>query len=475
MRSPNSSKATVGAALIAFAAAVPAASSDTTLPTSATATLCAKDDGYRGIWYSNQPSGDEYKFKYSGGFATYPQQLIPIAIYSPQANKTFFCYGGTSKTTHTLLHMVSYYDHSTGMVPRPTILLDKKTTDAHENPTLSIDDAGYLWIFSNSHGQPNRSSVRRSRKPHSIDAFDLVTTPSFAYSQPWHVPGRGFLFLHTLYQGGRRLVWRTSPDGFEWSAPHPLAFIDMGHYQISCPLNEKIGTAFNHHPRPGGLNARTNLYYLETRDFGATWTDAAGTRVATPVTTSSVTALVHDYLSEGLLVYLKDLQYDARSNPVILFLTSKGYESGPKNDPRTWRTAQWTGTQWRIRPVTISDNNYDFGSLYIEPEGTWRIIAPTEPGPQRYNPGGEVALWTSSDEGVAWKKVRQLTRDSARNHTYVRRPVNAHPDFYALWADGNAREPSESSLYFTDREGMAVRRLPTVMTGDFAKPEVVAP
>lgn len=31
-----------------------------------------KDDGYRGIWYANQPSGDEYKFKYSGGFATYP-------------------------------------------------------------------------------------------------------------------------------------------------------------------------------------------------------------------------------------------------------------------------------------------------------------------------------------------------------------------------------------------------------------------
>src|SRR5438445_2511040 len=31
-------------------------------------------DGYRGIWYYNQPSNDEYKYKYSGGFATYPQQ-----------------------------------------------------------------------------------------------------------------------------------------------------------------------------------------------------------------------------------------------------------------------------------------------------------------------------------------------------------------------------------------------------------------
>src|SRR4051812_7107154 len=29
-----------------------------------------KDDGYRGIWYSNQPTGDRYRYKYSGGFAT---------------------------------------------------------------------------------------------------------------------------------------------------------------------------------------------------------------------------------------------------------------------------------------------------------------------------------------------------------------------------------------------------------------------
>ena len=54
-----------------------------------------KDDGYRGIWYYNQATKDEYKYKYSGGMATYPQQHAPIAIYSPQANKTFFCYGGT--------------------------------------------------------------------------------------------------------------------------------------------------------------------------------------------------------------------------------------------------------------------------------------------------------------------------------------------------------------------------------------------
>lgn len=36
-----------------------------------------KDDGYRGICYFNQPSEDEYVFKYSGGLGTYPSNHIP--------------------------------------------------------------------------------------------------------------------------------------------------------------------------------------------------------------------------------------------------------------------------------------------------------------------------------------------------------------------------------------------------------------
>ena len=35
----------------------------------------AKADGYHGIWYFNQPTKDEYRYQYSGGFATYPKPL----------------------------------------------------------------------------------------------------------------------------------------------------------------------------------------------------------------------------------------------------------------------------------------------------------------------------------------------------------------------------------------------------------------
>jgi hypothetical protein len=453
---------------------------------SGTLTLNLKDTGYRGIWYMNQPSGDEYVYKYSGGLGTYCAKHKPFAVYCDKVKKTFFCYGGTTKDSdRKLLHMVSYYDHTTGMVPRPTILLDKETSDAHDNPVISVDDDGYIWIFSTSHGTSRPSYIHKSRKPYNADEFERVNPTkiengrdvpmtNFSYMQPWYLKGKGFVCFFTRYNYpvDRTICFMTSRDGVKWSRWQRLAAIDKGHYQISAAGKNKAGSAFNFHPAPKGLNWRTNLYYVETSDLGTTWQSVNGQELELPLTTPKNPALVHDYQAEGLNVYLKDIRFDSQDRPVILFITSKGYESGPKNDPRTWTTARWTGAAWQIRPVCTSDNNYDMGSLYIENEGTWRIIGPTETGPQPCNPGGEIAMWVTHDEGANWTKVKQLTNNSPRNHTYARRPVDAHPDFYALWADGHGRQPSQSSLYFCDKKGN-VRILPREMTGDFAMPELL--
>jgi hypothetical protein len=433
--------------------------------------LCEPDDGYRGIWYSNQPQDDEYVYKYSGGLGTYCAKHRPFAVYAPEVNKTFFCYGGTVGKNRTLLHMVSYYDHETGKVPRPVILLDKQTTDAHDNPVLAIDGKGYLWIFSSSHGTARPSYLSVSTEPYSIDAFRLVRTTNFSYTQPYYFPEKGFHFLHTRYgEGGRRLFQSRSTEGLTWSEPEKVAMIEKGHYQVSWIHNDKVGTAFNMHPAPKGLNWRTNLYYLESDDLGKTWRTVEGEEVSLPITEVENPALVHDYRSENRNVYLKDVAFDARGRPVLLYLTSGGWASGPENHPRRWQTARWTGDDWEIGTVTESDNNYDMGSLYIEADGTWRIIGPTETGPQPFNTGGEIAVWTSGDRGASWKKVRQITSGSEYNHGYCRKPIDAHPDFYAFWADGHGRRRSPSRLYFCNRDGTEVFRLPEKMDGDFADP-----
>ena len=429
-------------------------------------------DGYRGIWYYNQPSGDEYVYKYSGGLGTYCAKHTPFAVYAPEVNKTFFCYGGTLKEKNELLHMVSYFDHKTGQVPRPVTLLNKHTDDAHDNPVIQIDGDGYLWVFSSSHGTSRPSFIHRSAEPYSIDSWEHILTTNFSYTQPWFIPGRGFLFMHTRYAGGRTIWQQRSADGVEWDEGEKLFHIQQGHYSISRERNGTVGMALNYHSEPKGLNWRTNLYYCETDDFGETWHNAQGEPIEFPVTEPQNPALAHDYEAEGLLVYLKDITFDGEGHPVILYVTSKGYESGPGNMPRTWTTARWTGSEWDIQGTIVSDNNYDTGSLYIEEADLWRIIGPSETGPQPYNPGGEIAMWTSTDLGRTWERIKQMTNDSPYNHTYVRHPVNAHPDFYGFWADGHGRQPSDSRLYFCDKAGN-VYRLPPSMDADFAKPELV--
>jgi len=443
------------------------------LPRGAAAEELPTADGYRGIWYFNQPQRNEYAYKYSGGLGTYCANHRPFAVYAKEADKTFFCYGGTNEGNKTLLHMVSYYDHKTGMVPRPRILLDKKTTDAHDNPVISLDDRGHVWIFSSAHGTQRPAYISVSTKPYSIDSFERVSETNFSYPQPFFLPGQGFFVLHTRYNQGRRLNYQmTSPDGRTWSEPERLAAIEMGHYQVSWRHGNKIGTAFNFHPKPYGVNWRTNIYYMETSDFGRTWTTAARQAIRLPLTEVDNPALVAEYRSKHRNVYTIDVAFDAEGRPIILYLTSGGWEAGPKNAPRIWQTARWTGRQWDIQGSIQSDNNYDVGDMQVEPDGTWRLIAPTEPGPQPFNPGGEVAMWTSTDQGHTWKKLKQLTHDSPYNHSYCRKPVEAHPDFYALWADGHGRRPSDSRLYFTNRTGDHVWRLPPKMDSEEAKPEI---
>jgi hypothetical protein len=459
----------------------------------APAIILPKADGFRGIWFADMASNDEYRYVYySGGLGTYTADHIPMAYYANEVHKTFFCWGGSAPDDNRLLLMVSAYDHRTGTVERPGMLMDRRTDDAHDNPVLTVDEKGYVWVFVSSHGTTRPSYIYRSGKPYSLDSFSLIRETNFSYPQPWHIPGKGFLFLHTRYIGGRHLYFSTSPDGFTWTEPEKLSTIAQGHYQISWMRQGRVGTAFNYHPnlaagnwdnpeKPGdrprfsGANNRTNLYYLYTDDLGKKWRNAGGEPVAIPLTEPDNAALVREYAREGLLVYTLDMDFDSASRPVILYITSRGSESGPQNDPRTWTVAHWTGKEWEIRPVTTSDNNYDMGSIFVEPDGTWRIIGPTGNGPQSYNCGGEVVLWTSRNRGQTWKKERQVTAGSEYNHSYVRKPVQAHPDFYAFWADGNGRAPSPSRLYFCDKTGKKVYRLPESMGKEREKPIVLTP
>lgn len=427
-------------------------------------------DGYRGIWFT-LGQFSEYGDKYSGGLGTYTANHIPIAIYSPESRKTFFTYGGTTKADERhLLIMLSYYDHRKKTVPQPVIVCDKNgVNDPHDNAAISIDGKGFIWVFVSGRSRSRPGFIYKSLNPYDIGSFEKIREGEITYPQPWWVKDKGFILMFTKYTKGRELYWSVSSDGINWTPDKKLAGMG-GHYQVTNMKGNKLVSVFNYHPG-GDVDKRTNLYAVQTTDMGATWTTIDGKPVRVPLTEIRNEALVKDYESEHKLVYINDLNFDSQGNPVILAVISNDFRPGPNGDPREWYIIHYRNNRWNFNKVCESTHNYDMGSLYTEGK-VWKIIGPTGPGPQYYGTGGEIALWVSRDEGETWLKERDVTSGSIRNNSYVRRPLNADRDFYAIWADGNADTLSESHLYFTGSKCERVWELPYKMTGLTAVPEI---
>jgi hypothetical protein len=423
-------------------------------------------NGYKGIWFT-LGQFSQYGDKYSGGLGTYTSSHVPIAIYDKAVDKTFFVYGGTTgKDERHLLIMLSYYDHKKGIVPKPVIVFDKAgVDDPHDNASLAIDQKGYLWIFISGRNTSRPGLILKSKTPYGIQDFEKIKEGEMTYPQPWWIKDQGFFYLFTKYTRGRELYWTSSKDGITWESDKKLAGMG-GHYQVSNVWKGMLFSVFNYHPG-GDVDKRTNLYLLKSPDMGMTWTTVDGKKLQPPLSDINSEALVKDYASQKKLVYINDLNFDEEGNPVILAVISKGFQPGPSGDPREWFIIHCKNGKWNFNKVCESTHNYDMGSLYINKD-QWQIIGPTEKGPQVYGTGGEMALWESKD-GRLWKRSTMLTSNSSHNHSYARRPVNAHDDFYSFWADGDADKLSESRLYFCNKKG-DVWMLPYDMTKDFEKP-----
>ena len=107
-------------------------------------------EGYRAIWFElNQKY--EYGDKYSGALGTYTAKHHPLALYSKEADKTFFVYGGTkSENSKHLLCMIGAYDHASGKVLNPWLCVTKwgltTLTTILLFPLTIKDTSGYLSV-----------------------------------------------------------------------------------------------------------------------------------------------------------------------------------------------------------------------------------------------------------------------------------------------------------------------------------------
>ena len=436
-----------------------------------------KMPGYKPIWFElNQKY--EYGDKYSGALGTYTAKHHPLAIYADVVDKTFFVYGGTKspKSKH-LLCMIGEFDHSSGLVSKPIVVCDKMgVDDPHDNPSILIDDQGFIWVFVSGRGKVRMGFKYKSKKPYSIEGFEKITTEEMTYPQPKKM-GSTFFNFFTKYTGERQLYFEKSKNGIHWSEDRLLAAIPekkdqkSGHYQISAQYKEKkIGTFFNRHPN-GIVDQRTDLYYLETNDMGETWKTADQKSISVPVTEKSSLSRVVDYLSLKNNIYLKDMVFDSKGRPICLYIRSKGHKPGPENQPYEWCITKWNDSQWTTHTITTSDHNYDMGSLLFFKKELY-LVAPTAIGSQKWGVGGELQVWKSHDSGVHWVKEKNLTQNSQMNHSYVRKSENFKAPFVFFWACGDAHQFSKSELFFGNLKG-EIWKLPYNMEKESELPQQI--
>ena len=195
-----------------------------------------KIDGYRGIWFElNQKY--EYGDKYSGALGTYTAKHVPLAIYAPEVDKTFFVFGGTpSEDQKYLLCMIGEFDHESGKVSKPTVVYDKKgVNDPHDNPSILIDDEGYIWVFVSGRGRKRPGFKFRSKDPFSIEKFELMSvSPTSLGSIGMCNPGssgRNFCPPRPTWIGNSALVKGKFVQG---RVTATLGFPGEGPIQFSC-------------------------------------------------------------------------------------------------------------------------------------------------------------------------------------------------------------------------------------------------
>ena len=433
--------------------------------------------GYRPIWFElNQKY--EYGDKYSGALGTYTAKHHPLAIYSDAVDKTFFVYGGTkSPESKYLLCMIGEYDHSSGLISKPLVVCDKMgVDDPHDNPSILIDDQGYIWVFVSGRGRVRMGFKYKSKKPFRIDGFEKITTQEMTYPQPKKL-GSTFFNFFTKYTGVRQLYIEKSKNGIQWSDNELLAAIPeqknekSGHYQISAQYQEKkIGTFFNRHPN-GIVDRRTDLYYIESSDLGESWNTADQQPISIPVTEKNSPSRVEDYASLKKNIYLKDMVFDSSGRPICLYIRSNGHKPGPVSQPYEWCITKWNGSKWTTHSITTSDHNYDMGSLLFFNEDLY-LVAPTAIGPQKWGVGGELQVWKSDDLGYHWIKERDLTHKSVMNHSYVRKSENFKAPFIFFWANGDAHQFSKSELFFGNLNG-EIWKLPYSMEKEYELPQKI--
>ncbi|HQH52081.1 MAG TPA: BNR-4 repeat-containing protein [Candidatus Hydrogenedentes bacterium] len=418
---------------------------------------------FRGVWYGcgRQNTLPGHEFVYAGGKATYSAWHRPMAVYARAANRTFFVYGDAENRP-----AIGVFDHAASAFAEPLALGTNPDANAHRNPTLLIDEDGFLYVFYGYAGGKQPIQVLRSLYPYDISAWThmtALTDGNGSYASPWELRPGELIVPHRQPAG-----WcfkKTRDQAVTWSDTVQLATFSS--YEGTSTVYGLTTGETGSYPRGlhfawsrlggGSLEAiqtkhlwarRYNVYYACSHDGGDTWQRSDGSPCELPITEDAAERL-YDSGEHG--IWIKDMAVAPGVGTLILFLDADAdtYRS-------EWKIARRTGAGWEIVNLTSSDHMYDAGAFCVLSSGDIRLYGPSEPA-QPGCDGGNIEEWRSADGGKTWNKSRTLTHGAQRSHNHVKTVLNHEQSdgkFRVMWSCGDGQSPPSDTqvtmYYFGD-------------------------
>jgi len=249
--------------------------------------------------------------------------------------------------------------------------------DAHGNPSLCIDGQGHLHVFYGCHGRAMRHT--QSARPYDISAWQEQDPPdrlAAAYCQ--FFPGSGHKTIHCFWNHKDDNAARVTEQ-----RPHPWR-------PLKYPgLHEAV--------------YRYNVYYI-CRDAQGVWCNAAGQKVALPVSKAEADEKCLVYDSGDEFAFLGSRQaVDGADRPYFRFGTgvvdwarvSKRVIAAPREkfahfESGRWKTSDRMPEDWPSEVVRVITARGEAASGNAEARGWFIFCRQT---PWRPDGGGTVFLY----------------------------------------------------------------------------------
>ena len=403
-----------------------------------------------GAWYSCCSINDYTQ--YHTPAATYYTTLRPNGIrFAGMHDRSYFVYGDYSRDP-----AIRYYDNSTGILSEAVIAGRTQIPgDAHGNPSLLIDDDGYIYVFFGCHHNPIQ--VRRSKAPENILEWEeeVQISVTATYPQPYMLDSGTIITSFRESAGVATAGWgyvTSTSKGQEWSScrllvSEPKNFI----YALSEVVRNSSGESSYHlaiTPFSDETRLYENIYYLRSDDGMETFQASDGTVIAgEPPFPLSQLELV--YVNTDSSSHINDFAIGGDGTPFILF-NEGPWSQAALPAPGEWKLARRSEAGWVISSIAPCNHLFDRGCLLVDRAPHLRAFLPAG---KDLHDGGEMIEYSSEDNGLTWELSDQITWNSGLSHNYAVRVLGAAQDFQVFWSFGSS-EPCGSSAMNTQVEVM---------------------